>query len=510
MTVYTKMDQDPWVDVGLREGVPLTSEWNRYSLSFKADKPLANHSRLTFVMGDAVGDIWLANVAIKSNGALELPGDQSLENGNVDLVTPSTAKWGQDSTAYLMDMESKFAVGMKDYIQNDLGCKAPVTCSQANFGGFSGVWRESQMDFVDTHAYWQHPRFPGRPWDPNDWTIQNRAMVADAGYGTLPGLAIHRVQGKPFTVTEYNHPAPNDFSAETLPMVMAYAAYQDWDGVFLFEYATGNAWSADKIKSYFTSDSHPGKMAFAPLLAELFYRAEPGGVPSTKTLVVPSTQAVELGSTYPGMRDFWQSAGLTNKDAIYSRLGIRLSPAVTKPQLLTSMAMPAFGRPPLKQLDWTVNDPQTGSTFSYASPVSRVAVIHDAQNRQPSLKGWSFAPAATERPFAALALSTMDGKAVPDAGSLVLAAVGDVENSEMGWNEDRSSVGTKWGHGPTQIEGIAGKIAFPTTGKAVKVFALDPTGARSQEVPSSLLDGQVNFEIGPQYKTLWYEIAVTQ
>ena len=33
---------------------------------------------------------------------------------------------------------------------------APVTCSQAQWGGVGGLYREAKMDWIDTHAYWQH------------------------------------------------------------------------------------------------------------------------------------------------------------------------------------------------------------------------------------------------------------------------------------------------------------------------------------------------------------------
>jgi hypothetical protein len=36
---------------------------------------------------------------------------------------------------------------------------------------------------------------------------------------------------------------------------------------------------------------------------------------------------------------------------------------------------------------------------------------------------------------------------------------------------------------------------------------LDGNGARAGEVPASVRDGRLSFEIGPQFKTLWYEIV---
>jgi hypothetical protein len=46
-----------------------------------------------------------------------------------------------------------------------------------------------------------------------------------------------------------------------------------------------------------------------------------------------------------------------------------------------------------------------------------------------------------------------------------------------------------------------------TAAKSVKVYALDGAGARAGEVPVILTDGKLSFDIGPRFKTLWYEIV---
>jgi hypothetical protein len=37
-----------------------------------------------------------------------------------------------------------------------------------------GLYAQSDMDFIDSHAYWQHPQFPNRPWDSGDWLMNRR------------------------------------------------------------------------------------------------------------------------------------------------------------------------------------------------------------------------------------------------------------------------------------------------------------------------------------------------
>src|SRR5690606_4139942 len=98
---------------------------------------------------------------------------------------------------------------------------------------------QAQLDYVDAHAYWNHPEFPGASWDSFDWLVRNNSMTASADGGAIASLARTRVAGKPYIVSEYNHPAPITFGSEAFLLAGAYGAFQDWDGIIAF------AWSHD-------------------------------------------------------------------------------------------------------------------------------------------------------------------------------------------------------------------------------------------------------------------------
>src|SRR5207249_938077 len=129
---------------------------------------------------------------------------------------------------------------------------------------------QSRMDFVDAHAYWDHPEFPNHDWSARNWTIKNKPMVDNPAGATLWQLAATRVAGKPFTVTEYNHSAPNEYQAECIPMIATYAALQDWDAVYLFAYSHNAQFEKDKMSSYFDIEGNWLKMAAMPLGARIF------------------------------------------------------------------------------------------------------------------------------------------------------------------------------------------------------------------------------------------------
>jgi hypothetical protein len=126
---------------------------------------------------------------------------------------------------------------------------------------------------------------------------------------------------------------------------------------------------------------------------------------------------------------------------------------------------------------------------------------------QVLLDEWRLNVPRTQNNFGAYALSSLDGLDVAASKRLLLTAAGRAENLGMGWNAERNSVGTQWGSGPTQVEGLTAQIEVLTDSTQLSVWALDVTGARRATVPSRLENGVLRFGISPDYQTLWYEIA---
>jgi hypothetical protein len=510
INVHTKLNRAPWRFLGLNENVSLTPQWRHYNLNFVADRPEPNASRLTFIVGQAVGDVWFADVVLRPGFVTDLAAGQTLEAGNIQLPLAGMHPQGQDFVTFLMEVESRYVADMSRYVKETLGSKALVSCSQANFGGLAGVAREAATDFVDTHGYWQHPQFPHRPWDSKDWVIANTPLVADPSGGTLPRLAMHRVEGKPFTVTEYNHPAPSDYSAETLPLLASYAAWQDWDGIFLFDYTGDRGGFRDEfIKGFFATDTHPGKIALMPAAAQLFLRGDLAPATQKLTLDIPRQQLATLTNKfnsqpniwdslgYRGMPNLWETSGAKPLDLIRSRVSIRLTDG-------GELKLTRTGTQDVAALQWSTS-PAQAALFSVNAAKSKVVV--GAPATATTLGGLRIEAGPTAHNFFALALCAMDDKAVEQSGSLLLTAVGDVENTGMVWNATRTSVGDQWGKGPTIAEGIPAEIALRTDARQAKVYALDGTGARLKSVPSQLKEGRLSFHIGPEYQTLWYEIT---
>ena len=495
MPLGTSLDQADWHNVGLTADAALTTDWKTFRYVFTAHDTVPNHARIAFTLGGQTGTVWIEGLQIHpgAEGA-GLPSGQSLTTKTVNIPTSGLKAQHDDWIAFLADTERSYAEEMRLYLKSDLHVRANVLCSQMGYGGLTSLTREANMDFADNHAYWQHPSFPHKAWDANDWTMPNTAMVTDLAGGkggTLQGLAEYRVAGKPYSVSEYNHPAPNDYRAETLPEFATFAAFQDWDMIYLFDYGDyGTEASNDKINGYFGITSDPAKTAFLPAAALIFRAGEiaPADDPLTLLLPTPTPQDSSIGTV-------WKAQG----SPLFSQRMAVKTMAAAHAQAMTAV----LGRMAPSSIR-LVKSPSGGMYMANSADAQSVTGYVGGQTVTLGQNTLTF-PAFGNN-FAAATLTAMDQKPLAQSRRLLLTLVGKVENQDMGWNAGRTSVGDKWGHGPTVAEGIPAMVTLKTR-DARHVWALDGTGKRVGDVPATFANGSLTFTVGPQFKTLWYEVG---
>ncbi len=501
LPVAASVDESDWHNIGLDTTAALTTEWRTFQYVFAAHDTLPSHSRLAFTLGGQTGTVWIDNLQIHpgADGA-GLAEGQSLAARTVDIPVSSTKVQQADWLAFLADTELAYANEMR-YLRDTLHVKANVICSQISWGGLTGLRREAGSDFADNHAYWQHPDFPHQGWDPKDWTIPNTPMVtnlANGGGGTFKDLAENRVAGKPYSISEYNHAAPNDYRAETLPLIASFAAFQNWDMLYLFDYGGyGNNYDNgshnNRIANFFDSSNDPAKAAFLPAAA-LIFRA--GGIPaaaSGDTLLNPAAEgALKAG-------DAWKPRTVP---FFANRVALAPKRPADAPDKTLLIAEPRSATPPR-----VLSVSKTSAGGQYRAVSSEAAtVVGFVGGQTVTLGGDTLTFPAFGNNFAAVTLTPTDGKPLAQSRRLLLTLAGKVENQGMGWNATRTSVGDQWGHGPTVAEGIPAAVTLKTS-IARHAWALDGTGKRIQQVPAASANGALTFTVGPQYKTLWYEVG---
>jgi peptidoglycan/xylan/chitin deacetylase (PgdA/CDA1 family) len=500
LRVNVRKDVDDWSNMGLEAAVDVGTELRPFTLTFRAASTVPGHARLGFVLGRFTGAVEITDVrlapGVKDAGLQE---NDALDT-RIHVPTVMTDRQESDWLAFLIDTERAYADEMRRLLKDELKVRANVALTQIDYGGTSGMYREQQMDFADSHAYWQHPSFANNDWNPDRWMIPNTPQVAvfgDDRFGELGQLALVRVADKPFTVSEYDHPAPSDYACEMLPELSAFAALQDWDAIYTFAITTyASSRKPDSIQGYFDQNNHPAKWAFYPTAALIFRQG----------LIPPASAQATLRLGAGLWRDY------TFTDEGWRALSGAAIGFLTRRLAVSDQPLPAgeksaiTGQGPLPKLETVrLQKTKAGQVFIAAAPAI-VAFAGYVGGETLVAGGCTLTTDAFGNNFAAVTAVATDGQPLGASRRVLVTICGRVENQGMGWNAARTTVGSKWGQGPTVAQHVPARLAFTVEGDR-KVFALAPDGARAGQVPATRQGDQLTFTVEAADRTLFYELT---
>ncbi|HOU92603.1 MAG TPA: carbohydrate binding domain-containing protein, partial [Polyangiaceae bacterium] len=503
----------PWTDR------TLTTEWQDLWSTFtvpEGEAPGEVRFQLG-MLGLQTGTVWVSQASL-TQGTAPLEVGESLEAGTIPLVAHDSPRaWSRaarrDFVAFLRDTERAYYDALASTLRDELGVRALISGSQVIT---SPPTVQAALDVVDNHAYWDNMIFPGEPWDPVDWSITNTSVV-----GSPPGifgtLASGRVAGKPYIVSETNHQLPNTYASEGPLLTAAYAALQDFDGVFFFQWRTERNLDHRTFLSYNDTGYHAPLLASLAAAAPLFQGFDVS--PAAGAFTVAMDPDAELEAIVDAGVD-WnvvdaRCRGFPAAAALLGRVELDVSPgAVDSP--VPDLAGQTRFVSDTGELVWDA----AAGVVTIDSARAR-AVIGSADGGSFALGGpgldcasqpeacVTFEIGATRQGFCALALTLLEGASFAADGRALISATGDVENTGMVWTDaSRTSVGDDWGGAPTLVEVIPAVVTLPRAASEVRVFALDGRGQRAAELPVTGDGAAATFELGQELDTLWYEVVL--
>lgn len=517
--VNCMMAHEPWSGLGFRSSFKTDKAWKRYAFTFIAKQ---DDEKARITVGNFKKGVYeLSDVSLKPGGIVGLTADQRLEDDSVTIMKRSnvnaTPQKQRDFIDFLYDTEQKYWQGMYRYIKDDLKTRSIVTGTQLSYSPAS---IQAGLDYIDAHSYWQHPSFPNRSWDMSDWFVRNRAMVNHPA-GTLGGLASRRIVGMAYTVSEYNHPVPNQFAAEGFPMIAAFAAFQNWDGVFSYSYSHNTNYEPDRLPSFFDIKANPHKLVHMPACAAMFRRGDV--LKAKKMIEVPITLAQEREKLYESL-DVWSLTtkhfGLSDRWALRHGIGLKLVDKKEKASEATkAVDLPNESLDEVKrfvsdtgQIVWDVTRSELG-VFTVSTPRAQLFTGF-ADGRRFNLDGFELAAIKSETGAATISAVCIDGKDLKSPGRVLIAASGIARNSgtkleKLGkLGDDRITLGNRWGKAPLLCEGITAAVRLPVSPDRVTVYALDGDGNRLAPIPCTASSGKTLIKLSPKYHTLWYEVVI--
>ena len=179
----------------------------------------------------------------------------------------------KSKTNFYRYLEKQYFDQMTDFLKNELNVKVPITGSQYSDGS-----TQESCDFIDAHAYWDHPRFPNKSWSRNDFRIYNKSMLKDKNLGII-GRILKKQKAasqKPFTITEWDHCYPNQYAYETPAFMASEAVKNNWAGLFQFAFSHGWKFNPkfNNIESYFDIIANPQQLILCSVASLIYHKTD--------------------------------------------------------------------------------------------------------------------------------------------------------------------------------------------------------------------------------------------
>ncbi|UCG57579.1 MAG: hypothetical protein JSU70_22275 [Phycisphaerales bacterium] len=407
---------------------------------------------------------------------------------------------------FYMGLEREYFDGMYRYLKQEVGVKSLIAgTSDHNHwkSGYPLLCSTSRLDVVDGHVYWQHPRYLTDPkTKKRTFSIPNTPMVNDPLNSTVVQLSRSAVTGRPYTVSETNHPFPNEYACEGVGILAAYASFHDWDGIFFytFEHKDPDEWQ-DRMPGHFEIRPDPVKMANLAAGALMFLRSD----------VRPATETIYRSYSRWQVRE---SIRLPSSARPYFTPGFALSIPLKHSTRITG-----FDKATERYREVSTDSPfvsDTGDLIWHCTGGRDGRVTIETERTQ-ALIGYLGRAGRTlrnisaelENEFCSVMLCSLDGEPISKAGRLLLVATARSANTGMKWNQKRTSL-LDWGIEPTVIEPVKGKVTLRDIAEvsSIEVILLDGAGRPlGPSIAARKVAGGYEMQLG-EPATTWYLIRI--
>ncbi len=416
------------------------------------------------------------------------------------LKGPETAAAPQEryatEMAFYMDAESKFYRDMSGYLKKDLGVKCPIT-GTADHSHTSSPYTMlaalSQLDILDGHVYWQHPGSP---------PPVNTPMVNDPFNSTVVQLSRTAFAGKPYTVSETNHPFPNDWAAEGIPILAAYGSLQDWDAIIMytFEPKRDPNWKS-YVGDPFDISLDPVRMTEMATGALTFLRGDVHAARETVARTYSKDQVLD-SRRLPRTEQPYFTPGFPLALPLQHAVRIQSLDGAPTAKFAAAEANPIVSD--TKELAWYTSDRNTGLVTVETDRTQ--ALIGFIQANAKSVKNLS---ADIANRFASIVLSSLDAKPLSQSAKMLLTAGSRVTNTGLKWNDAHTRTANQ-GESPSLIEPVTGTVVLRDiqAAKAVSASALDGAGhPMGEPIQAKKTAAGWALAIGSPVTT-WYVVSV--
>lgn len=468
---------------------------------------------ISFINENDLYSTWQSNPVVRE--LYEKRFAQWKEERKITHGSPEEAK---ALTAFLTELQIHSYRTMRDYVRDELGCKALY--SDCNMGSrVSQAVARAEFDYVDNHGYWDHPRFPVRSWS-LPYGFHNLSVLKR--YCVLPAEQMpSRVFGKPFTFTEFNYVFPNRYRSEGNPVMGAYAALQGWDAVYRFAFAH-NRENATTIRpgNGFDVATDPLTLLGERIISLLFLRADVAEAEREAPFVMTREVARVAGGssgTGAGFSQDYARLGLVHKTGSVVLSGSESAPQkpavivgleeLTPTQLgdkeylrdgeglLSALSERGILNPDLYDRTAGVVRSDTGqivldanaNSLRVVTPRSECLVAPEGVNMAGEILR-----VGGNTVYATFFAGALDDKPLRESARVLILHLSDIKNTKTKFLDERQSMLDKNGELPHLVRIARAEVGLALTGE-YELWALDISGKRLRQVELTHRDGIMSF-----------------
>ena len=382
----------------------------------------------------------------------------------------------------------------------ELGVKIPIAGTNWTRNA-AHLAAQATADFTDSHAYW----YTFGIWSGNNKKLMNNPMTGSES-NMLRGLAFNKVAGKPFFVSEWDNPWPNEWRAESTLLMAAAGALQGWGGFAIHTYRYGSDEAVDMIGKPITSEAIGGVYYRGgvfdtfndPAKYGLFYHAalilRRGDVKTSEKVTRIKLKDINAGS---GIKALLLAPEKQRVEIVLPQNHTNTDMVVDSEQPIAEAGKgevmsdsKELYRSTNKKIGW-IDTPKTKAVYGFLGKEGRVS-LNDMK-------------ISVKNDFGTVALSSLTDEPLNSSSNILLTTVGRADNTNSKYNEDHT-VQLQVGQGPIQVEVIEAKIEIETSRNNLRVMAINPQGFITGYIPSKYENGIFSFEVGKEYQSMYYLI----
>ncbi|MDD6209267.1 MAG: hypothetical protein PUB21_01515 [Bacteroidales bacterium] len=424
------------------------------------------------------------------------------------IYRPDIRKRLLDTALFLFEQQNKFYQRYAKAIRAT-GYKGALigSCWQAgdNVAHLYNLYSDYLIGAIDRHNYYGggaggHNMSEGK--------LQNTSMLSSPGSG-LMSVGMQAVVDRPFAYSEWFDLSPNEWIAESVPLIAAYGmGLQGWDASYAYACNYPHLVNGLEAPNHgvYNADA-PMHMGLYPAVARMIYSNEikEGGYLGIQKVHIPSLAEGKLGFDMNIEQDWDQKefkGTIPPKTLVIGKVGIEFvnqfeeTPAPQLSSFIDTTAQKLYSTS--GQLTWSYGK---NNYFTVNAPSTKMWVGFLPRKKVES-GGYTL---RCENPFAVVSLNSLEkGKTLSDASRILISTMGRTRNKGMEYNAAGDSLISK-GEPQLMMEGVRFTLTFPQNISG-KICILDHNGERTDEWID--VKGKNIRLDGGRYKAYYYELCL--